>query len=1844
MLRSSSGHLLPYGGSRVTISQRPSRPWRTAFITHVAVLAVVAAGSVVALPAAAEPAVAAKPVTAAAEPGRGPQKRPLPAVVVANHGYPRGTRPPVVPPGVRAAGGQHKATTEDPIDRQATAALSSAGAVNLILRPGFAFDDTSLVLYFDAADPGITGWTSWRATVYDPTTGAAQDSVPLTPADATRCVVPAQYCRSFGAADGWTLVGDHSYYVTITVTFGDGTTAVSANSATVKARTTSSPPALPAAQAGGCTCGNALAPTTLGQAVRGAGVNTATGAFAFSEKDLSLAGFGVLFDASRMYSSANTTAGSMGIGWSWTYDLKVIPPAAGETAVTVRAEDGVQVVYAAGSGNAYVRPAGVRSNLVKTASGWSLVTPYQTTYAFDSTGRLTSVRDTRGLGVSLAYTPTRWTLTDAAGHQVLADVGTDGFIHKITLPDGRSVSYAYTGSVMTSFTDAAGVIWTYGYTGQLLTTMTDPAGRAQVTNTYTNGRITRQLDATGAATTFAWNPTTQEATTVDADGVPFYDGYRGNVLVYSQNGNGDVVNQRYDQQVDPNLLVDAQGNQLASVYDQASNMTAMTAPDPLGFTVSNTYDAHNNLLTQTDGLGHTLQMGYTAFDELSSILTPAGENSTFTMDSRGLITQITDPRGKTTTMTYDAAGNILSATTPLGEKTTYTYDASGRVISVVSPLGNVAGNRALDYTTTITYDKLDRVTENRLQIKAKGVVTVYDSLGQLTKTVDELGHDQTSYTYTPVLGRVASMTDANGNITSYTYTVAGRRASIVDPLGGKTIVTYDNRGNPATVVSPRGNVAGANPADFTTTYSYDFNGNRVRISHPYPGGGTVSRDTRFDELNRAVAGIDAFGNTTITRYDNSGNVVSVSDPTGATTNVTYDADDRPTAVRPPIGSETSTVYDAAGNITRSTAANGGVSTYTYDDDGNLASSVDPRGNVAGANPADYTVRYTYDANREMTAVTDQLGRTSRFTYDPVGRTTVATDALGHATTYKYDDADHLSRVIGPDGDAKISTNYLYDNGGRILSRTDPLGNIRYTYDKKNQLVDIKDPLNRDTLYAYDAEGNLTLATAPGDTPAAQRSIAYTYDILNRRTKLDEGNGALVYTYGYDALNHRTSLGDPGGMRTQTFDTLGRLATTSRNGQTFRYGYDADNNITSRTWPDGTVVTAGYNGADQMTSLTAQGGVAGATAAQYTFTYDPVGRQVKTTYPTSTGMVTDHTYDRAGMLADLNTHDSSGTVARYQITRDAVGNPTKVITTRAARSQTMAYTYDPADRVSGACIGTDCATAADKITYTYDGVGNRLTQTTAGSFGAASTTYHYDAASQLTDSVTGRATTLYAYDRMGNQVQAGAAAFTYNLDHSLASATVGGTTTTYAYDAQGNRVSSANSAQTQTWQTDINAGVPQLSLETTTPTGGTGSTRGFLDGPGATAMGMLTGTQVDPFAPDLVSGVADVVSPQGGSLASYDQDPFGNPRTNGTAASTASVDNPVQFAGAYRDSTLAGRYSMPARTYDPATGRFSGFDPVSSSTRQPSPSPYAYSLDRPTVYRDPSGAIPGEGECGGLGQTSDHDTAVEMAWLQLAAQHGMFRVYGECPPMARYVSFNHSATPLHFFMIPPPNGGSPELIAQLPAITYVWEVKAAADMSKDYRNTGMSKGEAYTAQIDKYVTGLRRMPGFTNVQKGHDIVPETMELPDGDSLVIFSADNWQLSFPNAQKAADPSGIIYYRRLYKARNTVPTMPGNQSGQAGNGVGVGQAQTSPGATGPGSSFEQDGVVAVDWYEDPVFWGVAGLVVLVGGGIFAIAGCIFLCGTIAGAGGAAGGASGGTGGVVEEVGEKILELVGAR
>jgi YD repeat-containing protein len=60
--------------------------------------------------------------------------------------------------------------------------------------------------------------------------------------------------------------------------------------------------------------------------------------------------------------------------------------------------------------------------------------------------------------------------------------------------------------------------------------------------------------------------------------VVVWDGYQGNVLLYSQRGNGDTNNHRYDGTLNRNLVVNGNQNQHESQYDAAGNLIEQFAP------------------------------------------------------------------------------------------------------------------------------------------------------------------------------------------------------------------------------------------------------------------------------------------------------------------------------------------------------------------------------------------------------------------------------------------------------------------------------------------------------------------------------------------------------------------------------------------------------------------------------------------------------------------------------------------------------------------------------------------------------------------------------------------------------------------------------------------------------------------------------------------------------------------------------------------------------------------------------------------------------------------------------------------------------------------------------------------------------------------------------------------------------------------------------------------------------------------------------------------------------------------------------------------------------------------
>jgi RHS repeat-associated protein len=1595
----------------MSVSVVSARLLRVRWLIVVLVLALLAA-----VPALS-PVARAEAVVPGVTEGARPVDRPAPRSARPDEALPAEKLPPAVPEGVAAAGDPVRLSARDwervAEPGEAVAAAETVVFENLELRSGFSLADTSLVAYFDVRDE--PGWSSWRVRAFDKETGTEQASSVLPRSELVdRCSAVRMFCRSFGRAEGWVLDPAKKYFISIAAEFDDGTEVESRPSPEANPRTTIEPPPIPAGQAKGCGCGAALALTAARQALRGDGVNTGTGAFTRVEPDLSMASFGVPFSSTRVYSSANGEAGVFGPGWAWSYGMRVTESAQG---AVVRADDGAEALYRLVDG-AYQRPAGVRSNLRRAGDGWELVRVDQVVYRFDGQGRLVSVLSPRGVGVTLAYTSSGIAITDASGRVVQVRI-TGGLVRDILLPDQRKVQYEYdTAGRLVVYKDARARQWRYGYNAAgLISEIQDPQPLRVVLarNEYdASGRMLRQIDAMGNVTRFAWDAEHQEATTTDADGVIVRDGYRGNVLVYSRRGNGDTDNHRYDASLNRNLVVDGNHNQHESAFDANGNPTVQNAPTQMGFGQRVRYDERNNPIEFVDENGNTWRNTFNEFNELVESRDAEDHTIRYSYDDRGLLQTRTDQRGKITRFEYLPAGGpnaglLLAVISPEGRRSEVRYDATGRRIASIDPRGTVPGADPGAFTTSYTLDEQDRVLTVSEPGKEHPWRTSYDEVGRMVSTVNPTSLE-VRYSYLDN-GRLESVTDPR-KTTAITYTAAGRRASVRVRMGdqGPDIVTtyrYNVKGLLHETTSPRGNVPGANAAEFTTTYRYDANDNLVRISRPYPNGEVVHQDIKVDGLDRTTSTVDAFNKPSTFARANTGEVTSATDTLGQTVAMGYDRNGRQTSMTDAGNNTSRFTYDEAGNKIREQNATGGVTTWTYSDDGLLSSTTEPRGNVEGADAERFTTHFDYDRAGNQTKVTDALDHTTVRTYDATSRTTSITDARGNTTHYRYREDNQIETVHAPDAvfhpeaPHNNATLYGYYEDGLLATVRDPnLHVTRLDYDRAGRPTSTTDPLNRRTELTYDTENNVLTAftrmenESPSDAERARRTIVDTYDIVGRRTNRALGTDGPRYAWGYDAKDRTTSYADPLGRRQVTYDDEDQITEVTRQEandrtETFGYKYDARGNITQRTYPDGTTIDAGYDADSRMTELKASEGSTGAQPATWTFGYDIAGQRTTTTLPTGTGLIEQRDYDQAGRLVGIGTTRPPGAgppegvddpVSNFDLDLDEVGNPTKVTTTRGGVSEAVAYTYDPADRVTSACYAaTSCAPDAPnagRIDYTYDLVGNRTRQVRTGSAGSDTTDYSYDVANQLTrQTVTNGGASMvtdYTYDLQGNQTKAGNDTFRYNLDHSLASATVEGRTTDYAYDASGLRLTattdSGEEAKTQRWTWDVNGTLPQIAIDTVTDAAGTTvERRGFAYGTDDEPLALLDpGTGAHPYTHDWLGGIANMLTPAGQIEAGYDYDPYGNPRRGDTLPDeeTPGLKNPLQYTGAYQDgSSGEGNYYLRARNYNPGTGRFTATDPMPQGGA--AVSTYAYADNNPLAFTDPAGTMPAPDGGGGV---------------------------------------------------------------------------------------------------------------------------------------------------------------------------------------------------------------------------------------------------------------------------------------
>ncbi|MCB8978742.1 MAG: hypothetical protein H6657_15085 [Ardenticatenaceae bacterium] len=853
------------------------------------------------------------------------------------------------------------------------------------------------------------------------------------------------------------------------------------------------------------------------------------------------------------------------------------------------------IAHSSGMGIAFERDAEGRIVRITDPSGSTIE------YAYDANGDLVSVTDQISNTTQFFYNNThnmidiigpdgnRVALNEyAPDNRLIATVDADGnrveFTHNIN--DGQEIvrdrlgnetiiEYDDSGNVL-SETDAMGNTTTYTYDdrGNVLT-QTDALGRT-ITRTFDAfDNVLTQVDVDGHLTTFTYNDRDQMLTMTDDRGRIITNAFDANGnLTQVTDGEGETTTFAYDASGNRLSMTDVAGNVTSFSYDAFGNQTTMT--DASGNITSYSYDTNNQPLTQTqtrtlpdgtqetvttqfeydnagnlvrdiDPLGNAFVVVNNALEKPATVTTKNGELVTYEYDARGYPTRIVYPDGSEEQFTYDAEGRQLTYTDQDNQTTTYEYDALGRLVRTIYP----------DATSTATaYDALGRVISETNELGqttlygyGADLETITDALGNVTqRELDSDGNvvrqtdangNVTTFTYDKGSqrhgeGRLIQTTYADGTTTQFTYDALGRLIAETDQAGNVTTFGYDAEGRLILVRDALGQ---------ETTYAYDELGNQTSLTD---ANGNITR-FEYDSLGRMIKRILPLGQVETFAYDANGNQIAHTNFNGETITMVYDSQNRLVEKTWPDGTVETFAYSSAGLRLQA-----GGDTYLYDDRYRLITETKANGD---------TLSYTYDAAGNRTSVTTPAGITS-YTYDALNRMETVTAPDGGVTSYTYDAVGNLQSVSLPNG---IVTTYTFDNLNRLtlVKITNAAGGLLASYaytldDAGNRTQVVEAHTGRIVDYGYDATYRLISETIQ-DPVNGNRTITYTYDAVgNRLSKNDSVEG--LTTYAYDANNRLLTENTPAGTITYGYDDNGNLISKNGPGVTMTYSYDAENRL------------------------------------------------------------------------------------------------------------------------------------------------------------------------------------------------------------------------------------------------------------------------------------------------------------------------------------------------------------------------------------------------------------------------------------------------------------------------------------------------------------------------------------------------------------------------------------------------------------------------------------------------------------------------------------------------------------
>lgn len=143
---------------------------------------------------------------------------------------------------------------------------------------------------------------------------------------------------------------------------------------------------------------------------------------------------------------------------------------------------------------------------------------------------------------------------------------------------------------------------------------------------------------------------------------------------------------------------------------------------------------------------------------------------------------------------------------------------------------------------------------------------------------------------------------------------------------------------------------------------------------------------------------------------------------------------------------------------------------------------------------------------------------------------------------------------------------------------------QFEHNNRSQMTKVKDALNQEYVFTYDALGRQLSQTRAGTT------MSYEYDAVGNRTKRTDYTGRQT-TYSFDNLNRLTNIGyagQPDGNATYGYDNLSQLTSATNQAGTVFFDYDTRRRVDSTADVFGNRIFYGYDAAGNRTQLELNG--------------------------------------------------------------------------------------------------------------------------------------------------------------------------------------------------------------------------------------------------------------------------------------------------------------------------------------------------------------------------------------------------------------------------------------------------------------------------------------------------------------------------------------------------------------------------------------------------------------------------------------------------------------------------------